>query len=67
MEDSGHESDDVYDEFDLGDFTKEEIKRYESMVGPEDRLRDAGPPEEPTGPAPEPIGELYRILGTLRY
>ena len=67
MEDSEEESDDVYDEFDLGDFTKEEIKRYESMVGPGDRLRDAAPPEEPSGPAPEPTGKLVTILGTLRY
>lgn len=44
MEDSGDESDDVYDQFDLGDFTKEEIKLYESMVGPGERLRDAAPP-----------------------
>ena len=46
MEDSGDESDGVYDQFDLGDFTKEEIKIYESMVGPGERLRDAAPPEK---------------------
>lgn len=57
MEDSGHESDDVYDEFDLGDFTKEEIKRYESMVGPGERLLDAAPPEESSGSAPETTGK----------
>lgn len=61
MEDSGDESDDVYDRFDLGDFTKEEIKIYESMVGPGERLRDAA------SPAPETTGELSRILGALRY
>lgn len=43
-EDSGDEFDEVYDQFDLGDFTKEEIKLYESMVGPGERLRDAAPP-----------------------
>ena len=67
MEDSGHESDDVYDEFDLGDFTKEEIKRYESMVGPEDRLREAALSEEPSDPALETTSEVLRILGTLQY
>ena len=46
MQDSGDESDGVYDQFDLGDFTKEEIKIYESMVGPGERLRDAAPPEK---------------------
>ena len=46
MEDSGDESDDVYDEFDLGDFTKEEIKAYEAMVGRGERLRDAAPPDK---------------------
>ena len=46
MEDSGDESEDVYDQFDLGDFTKEEIKAYEAMVGPGERLRDAAPPEK---------------------
>lgn len=46
MGDSADESDGVYDEFDLGDFTKEEIKAYESMVGPGERLRDAAPPEK---------------------
>lgn len=56
MEDSGDESDDLYDQFDLGDFTKEEIKRYEAMVGPGERLRDAAPPREPSGPALEIIG-----------
>ena len=45
MEDSGDESDDVYDQFDLGDFTMEEIKRYEGMVGRGERLRDAASPE----------------------
>ena len=45
MEDSGDESEDVYDQFDLGDFTKEEIKAYEAMVGPGERLRDAAPPK----------------------
>lgn len=44
MEETGDESDEVYDQFDLGDFTKEEIKLYESMVGPGERLRDAAPP-----------------------
>ena len=46
MEESADESDEVYDQFDLGDFTKEEIKIYESMVGPGERLRDAAPPEK---------------------
>lgn len=67
MEDSGDESDDVYDQFDLGDFTKEEIKRYESMVGPGERLRDAASPEEPSCPSlvmPETTGEPVRILET---
>ena len=67
MEDSGDESDDVYDRFDLGDFTKEEIKIYESMVGPGERLRDAASPKAPSSPAPETTGELSRILGALRY
>ena len=47
MEDSEDESDEYYDQFDLGDFTKEEIRRYESMVGPGERLRDAAPPAKP--------------------
>lgn len=66
MEESGSESDEIYDQFDLGDFTKEEIRRYEAMVGPGERLRDATSPEELSGLAP-PTGELVRILGTLRY
>ena len=45
-QDSEDESDEVYDQFDLGDFTKEEIKIYESMVAPGERLRDAAPPEK---------------------
>ena len=45
-EDSEDESDEVYDQFDLGDFTKEEIKVYESMLAPGERLRDAAPPEK---------------------
>ncbi len=45
MEELGDESEDVYDQFDLGDFTKEEIKAYEAMVGPGERLRDAAPPK----------------------
>ena len=45
MKDSGDESDEVYDQFDLEGFTKEEIKTYEFMVGPGERLRDAAPPE----------------------
>lgn len=65
MEDAGEESDDVYDQFDLGDFTKEEIKRYEAMVGPGERLRDAASPREPSGPAPETTGELVRIFEAL--
>ena len=66
MEESGSESDEIYDQFDLGDFTKEEIRRYEAMVGPGERLRDATSPEELSGLAP-PTGELVRILGTLPY
>ena len=46
MDESGYESDEVYDQFDLGEFTKEEIKAYESMLGPGERLRDAAPPEK---------------------
>ena len=45
-QDSEDESDEVYDQFDLGDFTKEEIKIYESMVAPGEGLRDAAPPEK---------------------
>ena len=45
-QDTEDESDEVYDQFDLGDFTKEEIKIYESMVAPGERLRDAAPPEK---------------------
>ena len=45
-QDSEDESDEVYDQFDLGDFTKEEIKIYESMVAPGERLRDAAPPKK---------------------
>ena len=45
-EDLEDESDEVYDQFDLGDFTKEEIKIYESMVAPGERLRDAAAPEK---------------------
>lgn len=64
--DSSYESDDVYDQFDLGDFTKEEIKRYEAMVGPGERLRDAASPEKPPGPAPKTTGELVGISGRFR-
>lgn len=67
MEGSGDESDDLYDQFDIGDFTKEEIKVYETMVGPGERLRDAASPEEPSSPASETTGEVVMILGALRY
>ena len=67
LDDSGEESDDIYDQFDLGGFTKEEIKRYESMVGPGERLRDVALSEEPSGPAPKTTCELVSILGALPY
>ena len=67
LEDSGEESDDIYDQFDLGDFTKEEIKRYESMLGPGERLRDAALSEEPLGPAPRNTCKLVDILGASPY
>ena len=56
----------MYDQFDLGDFTKEEIKRYEAMVGPGDRLRDAASSEEMLEPALGIAGELVRNLEALR-
>ena len=65
--DSGEESDDIYDQFDLGDFTKEEIKRYESMLGPGERLRDVALSEEPLGPAPGNTCKLVDMLGALPY
>ena len=65
LEDSGEESDDIYDQFDLGDFTKEEIKRYESMLGPGERLRDVALSEEPLGPAPGNTCKLVDMLGAL--
>ena len=67
MEESGDESDEVYDQFDIGDFTKEEIKVYEAMVGPGERLRDATSPEEPSSPAWETTGEVVMTLRALRY
>ena len=63
LEDSGEESDDIYDQFDLGDFTKEEIKRYESMLGPGERLRDVALSEEPLGLAPRNTCKLVDMLG----
>ena len=65
LEDPGEWSDDIYDQFDLGDFTKEEIKRYESMLGPGERLRDVALSEEPLGPAPRNTCKLVDILGAL--
>ena len=59
-EDSEDESDEVYDEFDLGDFTKEEIKIYESMVAPGERLRDAAPPEKSLAEMLEDSCEKHR-------
>ena len=44
--DSEDESDEFYDQFDLGDFTKEEIKIYESMVTAGETIRGAAPPEK---------------------
>ena len=67
LEDSGEESDDIYDQFDLGDFTKEEIKRYESMLGPGERLRDVALLEEPLGPAPRNTCKLVDMVGVLQY
>ena len=61
MEESGDESDDVYDQFDLGDFTKEEIKIYESMVGPGERLRDAALPETPIAQTRETSCEIQGL------
>ena len=55
------ESDGVYDEFDLGDFTKEEIKIYEAMVDPEERLRSAAPPEKSVAEMLEDSCERYGI------
>ena len=65
LEDSGEESDDIYDQFDLGDFTKEDIKRCESMLGPGERLRDAALSEEPLGLAPGNTRKLVDMLGAL--
>ena len=59
-QDSEDESDEVYDQFDLGDFTKEEIKIYESMVAPGERLRDAAPPEKSFAEMLEDSCEKYR-------
>lgn len=64
MEDSGDESDGVYDQFDLGDFTKEEIKIYESMVGPGERLRDAAPPEKSLAEMLETSCEEVQVVMT---
>ena len=65
LEDSGEESDDIYEQFDLGDFTKEDIKRCESMLGPGERLRDVALSEEPLGPAPGNTCKLVDMLGAL--
>lgn len=62
MEGSGDESDEVYDQFDLGDFTKEEIKLYESMVGPGERLRDAAPPATSLAEMLEASCEKVQVL-----
>ena len=60
-QDAEDESDEVYDQFDLGDFTKEEIKVYESMVAPGERLRDAAPPEKSLVEMLEDSCEKHRI------
>ncbi|KAM0796888.1 hypothetical protein BDR22DRAFT_499399 [Usnea florida] len=65
LEDSGEESDDIYEQFDLGDFTKEDIKRCESMLGPGERLRDVALSEEPLGPAAGNTCKLVDMLGAL--
>ena len=65
MEESGDESDEVYDQFDLGDFTKEEIKAYESMVGPGERLRDAAPPEKYLAEILEDSCETFKVFLVL--
>ncbi len=65
MEDSGDESEDVYDQFDLGDFTKEEIKAYEAMVGPGERLRDAAPPKRSLAEMRETSCERIRKIYIL--
>ena len=62
MEDSEDESDEYYDQFDLGDFTKEEIRIYEAMVGPGERLRDAAPPAKPLAEVLESSCERPRAL-----
>ena len=62
MEDVEDESDDYYDQFDLGDFTKEEIRRYEAMVGPGERLRDAAPPAKSFAEVLESSCERARAL-----
>ena len=66
-EESGEDSDDIYDQFDLGDFTKEEIKRYEAMLGPGERLRDVALSEDPLGPAPRNTCKLVDMLGAVPY
>ena len=62
MEESGDESDDVYDQFDLGDFTIDEIKAYESMVGPGERLRDAVPPPNSLAEVLEASCETFKAV-----
>ena len=64
MEESGDETD-IYDQFDLGDFTKEEIRRYESMVGPGERLRDAAPPEKLVAQNRESACEKFKVRWCL--
>ena len=59
-QDAEDESDEVYEQFDLGDFTKEEIKAYESMVAPGERLRDAAPPEKALAEMLEDSCEIHR-------
>ena len=62
VEDSEDESDGYYDQFDLGDFTKEEIRIYESMVGPGERLWDAAPPAKSLAEMLESSCERPRAL-----
>lgn len=54
----GEEGDDVYDQFDLGDFTKEEVKRLESIAEPGQRLCDVVSPRKQSAATPKKPGML---------
>lgn len=52
------------EEFDLHDFTREEVDIYNSMAEPGQRLQDAVTPNKMKGPTQDVISELYLTCKT---